>query len=202
MVSPHGDIEGIKEAYSMRSRVNCRDLILDAAEKIAINEGIVNLTLDSVAKLSGVSKGGLLYHFPSKERLIDAMMERLDTRMTNEFNALRLQYPDTSDRDARIYVQQALSNPRPERLVASILVVAASSPGKVEFLKRIMASRMSKIANVSAQAKVACLAADSLWLFEFLGLSTYSEEQRQELVGEIMRMTGATTPGKKPTTKK
>lgn len=186
----------------MSPRVNCRDLILDAAEKIAINDGIVNLTLDGVAKLSGVSKGGLLYHFPSKESLIDAMMERLDTRMTNEFNALRLKYPNTPDRDARIYVQQALNNPRPERLVASILVVAASSPGKVEFLKRITASRMSKIAHASAQAKIACLAADSLWLFEFLGLSTYSNAERQELIDEIMRMTGATDPGKKSTKKK
>lgn len=192
----------IKEAYSMSPRVNCRDLILDAAEKIAIHEGIVNLTLDGVAKLSGVSKGGLLYHFPSKEALIEAMMQRLDIRMTDEFNALRLKYPDTPDRDARIYVQQALNNPRPERLVASILVVAASAPGKVEFLKRITASRMSKIANVSPQAKIACLAADSLWLFEFLGLSTYSEAERQELIAEIMRMIGSTPTSKKSAGKK
>ena len=33
-------------------------------------EGVVKLTLEAVAQRAGVSKGGLLYHYPSKEALI------------------------------------------------------------------------------------------------------------------------------------
>jgi AcrR family transcriptional regulator len=34
------------------------------------------LTLDVVAQAAGVSKGGLLYHFPSKESLLGALAQR------------------------------------------------------------------------------------------------------------------------------
>jgi AcrR family transcriptional regulator len=35
------------------------------------------MTLEAVAREADVSKGGLLYHFPSKEALISGMVRRL-----------------------------------------------------------------------------------------------------------------------------
>lgn len=55
-----------------------RDAVLDAYEALLIEVGERAATLDAVAKRAGVSKGGLLYHFPSKESLISALLERLD----------------------------------------------------------------------------------------------------------------------------
>ena len=55
-----------------------RDAVLDAFEELLIGVGERAATLDAVAKRAGVSKGGLLYHFPNKEALITAMLERLD----------------------------------------------------------------------------------------------------------------------------
>src|SRR5690242_2095382 len=43
-----------------------RDRILEAAERVVAEIGAARLTLDVVAQAAGVSKGGLLYHFPSK----------------------------------------------------------------------------------------------------------------------------------------
>lgn len=51
---------------------------MDAFEALLIEVGERAATLDAVAKRAGVSKGGLLYHFPSKEALITALLERLD----------------------------------------------------------------------------------------------------------------------------
>lgn len=51
-----------------------RDHILEAAAKLVLTEGASGLTLDAVAKSAGISKGGLLYHFPSKEALILGMI--------------------------------------------------------------------------------------------------------------------------------
>src|SRR5436190_7279253 len=53
------------------------DRLLNAAEQVAIRDGVQNLTLEAVAREAGVSKGGLLYHFPSKSLLITAIVERL-----------------------------------------------------------------------------------------------------------------------------
>ena len=39
-------------------------------------EGAAHLTLDAVAERAGVSKGGLLYNFHTKELLLQAMVDR------------------------------------------------------------------------------------------------------------------------------
>src|SRR5262245_50162545 len=55
---------------------SARDRILEAAEQLVADQGASNLTLDAVAQTAGVSKGGLLYHFPSKDALLIGMLDR------------------------------------------------------------------------------------------------------------------------------
>lgn len=54
-----------------------RDRLLDSFEKLLVKEGSRAATLDAVAADADVSKGGLLYHFGSKDELVEAMLERL-----------------------------------------------------------------------------------------------------------------------------
>ena len=51
--------------------------MLDAAERVVMREGAGRLTIDAVAAEAGVSKGGVLYAFPTKDALIDAMFARV-----------------------------------------------------------------------------------------------------------------------------
>ncbi|KQP03961.1 TetR/AcrR family transcriptional regulator [Methylobacterium sp. Leaf93] len=51
-------------------------VILDAAESLIRRAGTRTLTIDAVAAEAGLSKGGVLHHFSSKEALITAMAER------------------------------------------------------------------------------------------------------------------------------
>ena len=50
--------------------------MLDAYERILISDGERAATLDAVASAAGVSKGGLLYHFASKDDLAAGMVQR------------------------------------------------------------------------------------------------------------------------------
>jgi AcrR family transcriptional regulator len=54
-----------------------REAILDAYEQLLVAEGERAATVEAVARAAGVSKGGLLYHFASKDELADAAIERL-----------------------------------------------------------------------------------------------------------------------------
>lgn len=54
------------------NRNSKRTTILQVACRLVRKLGASHLTLDAVAKEAGVSKGGLLYHFPTKEALIQA----------------------------------------------------------------------------------------------------------------------------------
>src|SRR6202166_5002025 len=53
-----------------------RDRILDAAEHVILASGGRNFTLDAVAERAGISKGGLVYSFASKDELLRAALER------------------------------------------------------------------------------------------------------------------------------
>lgn len=57
-------------------RSSTRDRIMEAATAVAHAVGPAHLSLDAVAEKAGVSKGGLLYHFPTKASLIKAIIER------------------------------------------------------------------------------------------------------------------------------
>lgn len=52
-----------------------RNRLLDAASELVTRDGAIALTLDAAAAQAGVSKGGLLYHFPTKAALIEALIE-------------------------------------------------------------------------------------------------------------------------------
>jgi AcrR family transcriptional regulator len=65
------------------SRPSSQEKILDAAERVVIDEGAKHMTLETVARKAGVSKGGLIYNFPSKDKLLDAMLFRLIERFTD-----------------------------------------------------------------------------------------------------------------------
>jgi len=60
--------------------MTARDRVLDAYESLLIEVGPAAATLDAVSSSAGVSKGGLLYHFPSKEALVTGLLERLRRR--------------------------------------------------------------------------------------------------------------------------
>lgn len=59
------------------TRPTQRAVVLDALQDLIVEAGAGNVTLDAVAARAGVSKGGLLYHFPSKSDLFAGLVERL-----------------------------------------------------------------------------------------------------------------------------
>ncbi|MHA7146010.1 TetR/AcrR family transcriptional regulator [Arthrobacter sp. TmT3-37] len=54
-----------------------RERILDSFENALIRDGERAATMEAVAAAADVSKGGLLYHFPSKEALVEGLADRL-----------------------------------------------------------------------------------------------------------------------------
>ncbi|MGB3484249.1 MAG: TetR/AcrR family transcriptional regulator [Mycobacterium sp.] len=93
-----------------------RDRILDAYEDLLAVEGERYATLDAVAARAGVSKGGLLYHFPSKDRLAEALCDRLVTLAAQDVEQMRT----APEGPARHYVRTSayVGSPLDRTLVA------------------------------------------------------------------------------------
>jgi AcrR family transcriptional regulator len=73
----------------MAAPQSTRDRLLDAFEKLVVVGGTRTATLEAVAADAGVSKGGLLYHFGSKDDLIDGMLARLDEQVREDVSRMR-----------------------------------------------------------------------------------------------------------------
>ena len=52
------------------------EIILDAADALLLRNGARGLTIDAVAAEAGLSKGGVLHHFGSKDALVAALVAR------------------------------------------------------------------------------------------------------------------------------
>jgi AcrR family transcriptional regulator len=59
-----------------RQREERERLILDAAEELLAEKGYHEMSIDEIAARVGVSKGTVYLHFPSKEELVLAQLER------------------------------------------------------------------------------------------------------------------------------
>lgn len=58
-----------------------RELLLEAATTLLAEEGYAALRVAAVARKAGVSLGGMLHHFPTKEAMVLAVIERLSVRV-------------------------------------------------------------------------------------------------------------------------
>ena len=68
---------------------SARDRVLDAFEELLAEQSERAATLDAVAARAGVSKGGLLYHFASKEALVGGVLDRFTDLIADDVEQMR-----------------------------------------------------------------------------------------------------------------
>ncbi|MFG1999197.1 TetR/AcrR family transcriptional regulator [Spirillospora sp. NPDC048911] len=143
-----------------------KEALLDAAEAVLSEHGTQALTLTAVADRAGVSKGGLLYHFSSKEALVKALV----TRVIDEFDGLIAELDDgTPGSYSRAYVEATFKvftdGARTYRRWSAI-TAAATDPELAEPLNEAMArwhGRDPAEDRDPAAGRIVRLAAEGLW---------------------------------------
>ncbi|MGZ5498333.1 MAG: TetR/AcrR family transcriptional regulator, partial [Candidatus Aminicenantales bacterium] len=69
-------------------RPDIRDLILDAVDALLANYGYGKMTVEDVAKQVGIGKGTIYLHFPSKEELVLAHIDRITETVIRKLREL------------------------------------------------------------------------------------------------------------------
>lgn len=72
----------------MTTQPSARERVLSSYEDLLIGDGPRAATLEAVAAAAGVSKGGLLYHFKSKEALTEGLLAKLRVCAELDFAAM------------------------------------------------------------------------------------------------------------------
>ncbi|WP_300163570.1 TetR/AcrR family transcriptional regulator [Solidesulfovibrio sp.] len=86
-----------------------RAQLLEATAHIVAECGPAGLTLDGVARRAGVSKGGLIHHFPSKQALIEGLFAAIVQAFEDALAALIARDDDPRGRFTRAYVAAVLA---------------------------------------------------------------------------------------------
>lgn len=180
-----------------------RGRILDAAEQLVADQGASNLTLDAVAQAAGVSKGGLLYHYPNKDALLAAMIERhcddLDERCARELEGLPADQPSSRLKASILGVL----TPRAGRedVGAALLAAAANKPALLDGARARYAEHVAQLTasgGCFARSAVIMLAVDGLMLGEVWRLTPFTSEQRELIVKELLRLADEACPELSP----
>ncbi len=170
-----------------------RARVLDAAERLVLETGAGHLTLDAVAKCAGVSKGGLLYHFPTKDLLLEAMLARFlsDIEAQIATRCARSKGAPTRLDEFRQRVRVLLEPHQPRhRAGAALLAASADKPALMAHCRRSYREFVDEIATLPGgfeRAALVQLAVDGLVLGELLQLSPYTSEERSQLVKALLK---------------
>jgi AcrR family transcriptional regulator len=169
------------------SRPSARPRLLEAAAAVVRRDGPRALTLDAVAAEAGVSKGGLLYHFPTKDALVEALIDDWLDGFEAEVRAGSGGWP-------RAYARAIGQRSAAARATDIALMVAvAGGPHELEAVaRRYTAWQEQSLAEAPdpVDATIVRLAADGLWLADLFGLAPPKGKLRRAVLERLDELSG------------
>lgn len=181
----------------MTPRPSKRAALLRAAATVVADRGYAALTLDAVGAAAGVSKGGVLYHFPTKEALVAALVEDLAAGFEADQRVAHDADPIVPGAWTRAYLT-ASSTPPPsesEQLaVVALLAAVGYDPSLLQPIQeryRTWVERLDGDGLAGVDAHVVRLAADGLWAADLFGLAPPDSELRARIHTRLGQLAGA-----------
>jgi AcrR family transcriptional regulator len=162
-----------------------RERILEAAERVVGDVGAARMTLEGVAQAAGVSKGGLLYHFPTKEALLGALAKRYVEGMVDCVEQAK---GTTGGQDLRACIVGILDPQQRAKVRGMGAALFAAAANDLTLLE-VHFMRQLEDSNVDfARAAIVTLAIDGLIMRESLRISSFTDEQRERVVQQLLQI--------------
>jgi AcrR family transcriptional regulator len=179
---------------SKKTPIETREKLVQAAAQLVVSKGINRVTLEQVALEAGVSKGGLLHHFPTKQALLSGLMEQVGRVFKARLEKfMGLETSDQPGRLARAYIRASFEYEADElQLTNAIAKVVSEFPELLLELQEEFAQldqEMQSDGLPAARAIVIRLACDGLWFSELIGMASLQEPLRQQMLEELIAMT-------------
>src|SRR6516164_7131215 len=176
-----------------RRRRDSRESILQAAEEIVAKRGPAHLTLETAANQAKVSKGGLFYHFRSKEALLEAMIRRSMELLRTEH--AKVAESLTGERNGKLKANiigtlRHLEGQRP--VLTAVVAAIANDPKLVEPMRESFRNdfqALCKELNLRMEdVAILFLASQGLLLMELLGLSFLTPSQIRKVTQRMLQL--------------
>lgn len=177
-------------------RPSNRTKILDAAIRVVQDDGVGAVTFDSVAAEAGLTRGGIMYHFPSRDELLSALHQY----QAASWEAAIIEQAGTSADDAtpderlRAYVRVCAQSAT--RAELQLALEATTTPEHMAPWEAVL-ERWTPLAEPDDDGALGPddmlrllgrLAADGLWVYEALSARPLPAALREELADRIARL--------------
>lgn len=167
--------------------IGTQEAIFTAANRVIMEKGAEGFTLEAVAKVAGISKGGLLYHFPSKTKLIQGMMERM---IASVEATLREELIKSQGDYLTAYIRASFkTGVEPEPISNAFFAALANDPILMEPLRVHFKKMQSEIAAAAPSPEIGTLirfALDGLWYSELYNCAPPSSELREKMMDTLL----------------
>ena len=169
--------------------MNTRDEILNAFEELIIEQGERAATISGVAAAAGVSKGGLLYHFGSKDALVSGLADRFSEQIESE--TLRLHQIENP---VEVFLQESLGvhHPMDRTFIA---LIGLAQLGEHQVAKDALAKfdslawdTLTEVLGDRALAHLVLRVSDGLYLRAALGLGADSQDDFDHLMHRLRKL--------------
>jgi AcrR family transcriptional regulator len=169
--------------------------VLAAAAEIVALEGAAKLTLDAVAERIGLSKGGILHHFATKDSLIAAMIEDVVAQFEGDLQR-HMAGESGPGSFARAFLGACLDRDgaltRTLKVSAGILAAVAINSQLLGPLRRRYEEWRQRLEDDGIDPAIAELvrsAADGLWLGNVLELGQPNVALRKRVFAKLIELT-------------
>lgn len=189
-----------------RDPKSSRHDILAAAVHVIVRDGIQSLTIDAVAAEASLSKGGVLYHFASKDALVREMLayclgefrQQIESRAAIDSHPhgrflrafLSMLSPTTSPADGSPVA--GLDPGQQRRLHGAFIAAVIANPELVSEVKPFFGwirDRATQDGLPADEAISIWAAADGLWFWDVLGIDPLDQALRKQTIDRLTART-------------
>lgn len=181
-----GNLYTVRMVYKLIRRPNKKNRLFDAAAILIAEKGFEALTIDALAKAANITKGGVQYHFASKDQLTTELLEYLLGAFDEALDHIEGSWLSA-------YVELMLGEEMEgDGAVAAILASLPPGDPRGAVFERYASKWRSQASNGGlepALGQVIRLAADAQWLERSFGGATPEDsaailKQLQKLIRE------------------
>lgn len=172
----------------MKKEKQVYERILQTALEIVKESGALYMSMDRVSARAGVSKGGLMYHFPTQRHLLEAILDRFISEIKAYRHGISSRFSG-AEREFKTYLATWLNlSKRHKKTAIGLLAAVTRQPKLIARVRREVIKRWNEIIKKDEipTKGVLALAAQGMCLAEILGIQPFTQSERRKLEKAIL----------------
>lgn len=176
----------------VKHKDNARDRLINCMMDIVRDEGAAALTYDNLVTKSGLTRGGILYHFPSKEAMLKGLVDHFLEQEWGKVEKRWEKNGKTPDGLLKAELECAIeADDKDQQISTSLLPVVIQNPAMMKEIQHIVEERYKNLDQASVgfeKAAIILLVIDAFEMSKAFGFTLLSEKKRKKILNLLCKL--------------